>query len=279
MKRGILISLLLVCMAATAAAAADSKCKTINYKQGGVYTIKAALHKGTHIQLPERLMFPPQAGDSDLWTIEGNGHHVMVQPNSAEFQGAKTNLTLITESNTAYHFELQRVPFNEAYSCVVIEGAAKFFESTNSQSGPDGQYRTPTEQAQLELQNKVLELQQALTRERTVSSERIDDVVAKYRSMIYTRYKWSGGSGFKGTDLVTDVWDDGRFTYIRVHADHRGMLAAKAQIDGKEEMIEYKPDSDYVYKISGIFPQFELLYGQNNKVTVKRRDNQSNGVY
>ena len=260
--------------------AADGKCKTINFKKGGVYTIKAALYKGTHIQLSERLLFPPQAGDSDLWTIEGTGHHVMVQPNSAEAQGKRTNLTLITESNTAYHFELQRVPFAQAYSCVVIKGTNKFFEQTEPQAtGFSGNYQTPEEKNQMVLQSRIAQLQQQLAAAKKIESESLDAVIAKYRTMIYTRYKWSDGAGFKGKKLVTDVWDDGRFTYIRSTPDHRGLLAAKAEVDGKEEMIEYKPDSDYIYKIAGIFPKFTLIYGENNKVTVQRRDNQSNGVY
>lgn len=45
------------------------------------------------IQLFERLMFPPQVGDSELWIIEGTGHQVMVQPNSGETQGSETSLT------------------------------------------------------------------------------------------------------------------------------------------------------------------------------------------
>jgi hypothetical protein len=104
-------------------------------------------------------------------------------------------------------------------------------------------------------------------------------VITKYRAMIYTRYEWSAGMGFKGGDLVTDVWDDGRFTFIRVKEDHRGMLAAKAEVDGQEEVLEYKPDSNNVYKISGIYPKFTLVYDKKNKVSVTRRDNQSNGVY
>lgn len=279
MKRASLIAMAIIFLLTASGHAAERRCKSINQKKGKVYTIKAALHKATHIQLPERLMLPPEGGDRDLWDIAGQGHHVMVKPNSAEPQGAKTNLVLVTESNTAYHFELVRVPFNQAYSCVEIKDAAPFFK--NAEAGNDfrGNYRTREEMAQMDLEQQILSLEQALAKERKMNTERIDAVISKYRSMIYTRYSWSEGMGFKGSNLITDVWDDGRFTFIRVKPDHRGMLAAKAEIDGKEEMLEYKPDSEYMYKISGIFPKFTLVYGEKNKVTVKRKDNQSNGVY
>lgn len=279
MKKISQVFTILFIMQAAYSIADEGKCKTITTKPGGVYTIKAALYKGTHIQLPERLLFPPQAGDSELWTIEGTGHHIMVQPNSAESQGAKTNLTLITESNTAYHFELKRVPFNQAYSCVVLQASKKFFDESDTQQGFRGDYQTPDEVEQKALQRQIMELRQQLSKERELSTKRIDGVIAKYRSMIYTRYKWSVGFGFKGSELITDVWDDGRFTFLRTKADHRGLMAAKAEVDGKEEMIEYKTDSDYVYKIAGIYPKITLVYGEKNKVTVERRDNKSNGVY
>ncbi|KJS30754.1 MAG: hypothetical protein VR64_14575 [Desulfatitalea sp. BRH_c12] len=275
MRKAFLISILIF-FHGIPAMAEDGRCNTITVKEGLVYKIKAALYKGTHIQLPERLMFPPQGG-SDLWTIEGEGHHVMVQPNSSESQGERTSLTLVTQSNQALHFEIRRVDFAAADTCVVIKSAGKYFHVADGVAGAT--YQTPEEAENIALQQRIGELQKAIQDERALSTERIESVISKYRSMIYTGYKWSNGMGFKGSDLVTDVWDDGRFTFVRVKADHRGMLAAKAEIDDKEEILEYKTDSDYVYKISGIYPKFILIYGDKNEVTISRRDNGSNGVY
>lgn len=275
MKKAFLaMSIILFCV--NTSMAEDGRCRTVNAKEGVVYRINAALYKGTHIQLPERILLDPQGG-SDLWTIEGQGHHIMVQPNSGEPQGERTNLTLVTESNRAYHFDIRRVEFAAADSCVVVKEGNRFF--AGSENNPSGNYRTPQEIENFTLQQRLADLQKELQSERTLSEERVDGVIAKYRSMIYTRYEWNEGMGFKGGDLVTDVWDDGRFTFIRVKEDHRGMLAAKAEVDGKEEMLEYKTDSNYVYKISGIYPSFELVYDKTNKVKVTRRDNKSNGVY
>lgn len=286
-----LVCLLLVLIASQAAADQDAEesCQTIHYQEGDVYSIKSALYKGTHITLPERLLFPPQAGNAALWTIQGNGHHIMIQPNSEKPQGAKTNIVLITESNTSYHFVLHRVDFNAAQSCVIIKNKAEFFQ--NAIKPEDGSmtsatYKTPCEKREPALQSEINALQQELVRLKTevvqaqkLSDERINSVISKYRSMIYTRYEWSKGSGFKGRNLLTDVWDDGRFSYLRVRADHRGMLAITAEIDGRQEMLEYQVDSENIYKISGIYPELILVYDKKNKVKVVRRDKESNGVY
>jgi type IV secretory pathway VirB9-like protein len=233
------------------------------------------MYQGTHITLPDRLMLNPVAGDGALWTVEGNGHHIMVQPNSAEPEGRESTLTLIDQSNTSYHFKLRRVS-NNPDTCVTVKKAEKFFKKAQGQGGRN--YQTPKEREQAALKIKIEQLQQALKEEKQQSEKRIDDILKKYRSFIYTRYKWTEGMGFKGSKLVTDVYDDGRFTFIRVVPDQRGVLAVSAKIDGKQEMIQYNLDSDSIYKISGIYPEFNLQYGKS-KVKITRKDNKSNGAY
>lgn len=274
MKKKLLIPIVFVAaaFAANVWAGEAARCKTIRFKKGRVYVLRSAMYKGTSIKLPERLMMDPIVSN-DLWDVEGKGHYVMVKPNSSEPQGAEANMTLVTVSNKTYNFILKRN--NKNYdTCATVEEGPVFFKD----AGP-ADYRTPQEIETLELQRRLGEMQKQLQAEKTLSEERIGALIAKYRSMIYTRYRWSTGMGFKGSDLVTDVWDDGRFTYIRVKKDHRGVMAVKAEIDGAQEMLEYKLDSENIYKVSGIFPKFVLRYGENNDVTVTRKDNQSNGVY
>ena len=81
-----------------------------------------------------------------------------------------------------------------------------------------------------------------------------------------------------GKELISDVYDDGRFTFIRFVGGNRGLLAVTAEIDGKKELIEYKKDSTDIYKICGIYPEFVLKYGKS-KVNIKRKDNLGNGTY
>jgi type IV secretory pathway VirB9-like protein len=271
-KKIILILIVSIAIFSVAEAEDVGVCKTIQYKEGRVYMIKSALYMGTHITLPERLMLDPVAGNNLLWTVEGNGHHVMVQPNSAEKQGFETTLTLITESNASFNFILRRVKENPD-TCVTIKITNKFFKGTKKTS-----YKTPRELENMLLEKRIEGYQQQLKEQRDSFDRRIDEVLRKYRSFVYTRYKWTKGEGFKGADLVSDVYDDGRFTFIRVVADQRGVLAVSAEIDGKQEMLEYKLDSDNIYKISGIYPKFELKYGASS-VKIIRKDNRSNGVY
>ena len=281
MKKAILVIALLMAMVSASHAKDVGGCKTIKHKPGRVYLIRAALYKGTHITLPARLMLEPVPGNNALWNVEGNGHHVMIQPNSAEKQGHETTLTLITTDNISYHFILRRVSAN-ADTCVVIENSASFFQGAgNTQSGASigkSSYLTPKEREAAFLRQRIGGLEKNQADEKKKTHRTVDEVLKKYRSLIYTRYDWSKAQGFKGTNLISDVYDDGRFTFIRVVPDHRGVMAVSAEIDGKEEMLEYQLDFGQVYRISGIYPKFTLEYG-GSKVKVTRRDNKSNGVY
>ncbi len=276
MKRHLTILIILMGLALPAIAKDSGGCRTIHHKEGRVYVIKAALYHGTHIRLPEKLLIEPIPGDADLWTVAGDGHHIMIQPNSAEAQGKRTTLTLIDKNNVSYNFKLIRVSAKEKFDiCVTIKNKDKFFNHNKLSSSS---YQTPDDINQKRLQDQIRLLQAGLSREKKRSEQKIDDVLKKYRSFIYTRYQWKDGKGFKGKGLVTDVYDDGRFTFIRMVPDNRGMMTVTAKIDGNKEMIEYVAESDTVYRISGIYPEFSLRHGKSD-VNIKRRDNLSNGVY
>lgn len=270
----LLFGFLFIALAVNAFAKDPGTCKTIHYKEGEIHVIRAKMYQGTHIRLPNKLLINPVVG-SRLWTVEGDGHHVMIQPNSAEWQGKRTTLTLIDDKNTSYNFQLIRTnkstdPFDP---CVVVTTVNKFFGDKKLSS-----YNTPEEMYQKNLEQQINILRSNLSEEKQQTEKKIAGILKKYRSLIYTRYQWDNGGSFMGTKLVTDVYDDGRFTYIRVTPDHRGAMAVTAKLDDKQEMIEYVSESDTLYRISGIYPQFDLKYG-DSEVSIKRKDKTSNGVY
>jgi len=267
----IIISILLVfSFVSVGMAASEKNCKEIKWRKGKVYVIKGALYKSTHIILPEKLLQAPICAN-ELWTCDGKLNHVLVMPNSAEKEGKETTMTLITETNESYDFILRRVDKNPD-ACVLVKTHPSYFSKEVSD------YKTPEEKKSELLEGKIRELNREIADKDLLINKRVEDALRKYRSYIYTRYTWSKGSGFMGSELISDVYDDGRFTFIRFTADNRGLLAVTAEIDGKKELIEYKKDSTDIYKICGIYPKFILKYGKS-KITIKREDNLSNGTY
>jgi hypothetical protein len=258
---------------ASGAAAKVSGCRVIKAKDNKVYYLKAQLHKYTHIELPERFMDEPITGNDTLWDVDGGGNHVWIKPNSEEPEGKTTTLTVVgAETNKAYQFILTRS--TDPNLCVVIKNTG----GPPQKNREIDNYRSPREREIQELEQHIAGLQRQLQKEQELFELRTEQALIKYRTMIYTRYEWGRGEGFKGKDLVLDVYDDGRFSYIRTKKDNRGLLSVTAEIDDKMEMVEYRLESGNIYKIAGIYPKFTLKYGKS-KITVKRKDNLSNGVY
>lgn len=101
----------------------------------------------------------------------------------------------------------------------------------------------------------------------------VEDSLMAYRSNIYTGYEWQKSGVFFGKNTVSDVWDDGRFTYVRLTNPNKGILTVTALVNGKEEMADYKYDpSAKIYMITGLFPSFLLRYDEAEiKITRKER--------
>ena len=274
MKRHWVAAIILLTFAVLPAAAQEvTYCKKIYWKPNAVYRLKGVLHQDIHIVLPERMMAGtrPIAGNEDLWDPLAGGTHVWVKPNSNEPEGRETTLTVIGESNTSYEFILTRVG-SDPDKCVTI-----YRDEIRKISGL-ADYKPPIEKDTESLQERIKALEAKLQQGHSEQGARVSDALKKYRGLIYTRYKWSEGTGFMGKNLVRDVYDDGRFTYIRVADANRGLLAVTAEIDGKKEMIEYQHDTNEVYRIAGIYPKFDLKYA-DSEVSIERRDNSSNGSY
>ena len=248
------------------------KCRSIKWKEGKIYEVKSKMYQGTHITMPENLMQQPICSN-ELWETEANQNHIFIQPTSAHAKGKNATMTVITSSNTSYHFALTRIDEGEADTCINLKRKSAYFKKNEFSN-----YKTPGQTNTAILSRKIGELKAALNAQEQLADQKVDDALKKYRSYIYTRYDWKDNRIFSNKKLISDVYDDGRFTYIRTYPNNRGLLALFAEIDGKKEMIEYKIDSDDIYKISGIYDKFFLKYGKT-KYKVNRLDDLNNGVY
>lgn len=257
-----------------------SKCRVINWKEDQVYNVRAALHKATHIVLPENMLGgKPIPGDSDLWTIEGQRNHIFLKPNNwGNAEGRESTVHAIgSDTNESYAFVISRVKSNPDV-CVKIKRTGNLLSGVDLSS-----YRSPNDRL-IDVQNQqIMHLKNQVSASDEKAITTADHALSKYRQHIFTRYNWKHdgwfGSDWFGEDVISDVYDDGRFTFIRLYNDNKGVLAVTAEIDGEDEMIEYRyNEATKVYKLSGIFPVLHLAYGEADLV-VERSNNSTTGGY
>ncbi len=259
---------------------ASQNCKTLRWSKDKIHSLRARMNHYTHIILPEKMLkgTEPIVGNNELWDANGAGQHIYIKPNSYEEAGASTTVSVVTESGKAYDFLAERHT-HDIERCVRIADGLVFGEEHAKALDTFVPPQMAMQNAQTEyLQRQLAQLQESAEQEK---KNAVMEAIRKYRFHIYTRYEWSTGSGgkFMGKDLVSDIYDDGRFTYIRLRNDNKGLLTIQAELDGKEEIIQSKYDDlAKLYKIVGIYPKFIMRYGEA-KVSISRADNVTQGAF
>ena len=272
MNKFVIILVAMLAIATIGQAETIDRCKTIHRNDGRVYTINAALHKAAHVILPEPLMGQPISGNTDLWQVEAQGNHLFIKPTTKLKDGAETSVTVIGVSNTSYDFRAVRSA-NADY-CVQVKNDGSLI-----QGGALSRWVPPQAQENVALRQQLSRLQGDLNMMQERNREQIENAMSEYRGHIYTRYKWTTGSGFMGKKTISDVWDDGRWTYIRVTSDNKGLLTVSGLLDQAKELIEYQYDREnMLYKIVGIYPKLFLRYGES-EITVSRADERTAGAF
>ena len=247
--------------------AEGEQCRLINYENHKFTRIKSRLHHGTHIELPEILIARPVTGNRNLWAVEGENRHIFVKPNDpGTKEGSSTTITAVSQSNRAYHFLVERSD-NDFDLCVVITHDGEFL--------PEGAFsgfaRRNGEETAL-YQERLNALQVRLSEEEKASAEKVSAAIDEYRTQLFTSYSWKGGRPPYGKDLVSDVYDDGRFTYIRVWHNLEGAMSLFADNNGKEQFIDYKYDEDKrIYIVTGIYNRIYMKADAKTQIVITRR--------
>lgn len=246
-----------------AAEAPSNRCKTFNWSPGDIITIETEMYKQTHIVLPEESL-DVIYGTKELWEQAFTSNHIWIKPTTKEPEGKETTVTAIGSSGNSYEFTVKRVA-NMGSHCAIIKASNGLINRNNWLPKDD------VKSAQVAQLQQQLAKASVDTANAQLESKRIAAAAVKsYRSSLYSNYSWKGGSGWFATSGIDTVQDDGRFTYIRLKSDNRGILSVLAEIDGTPEVLEKVYDaSKREYKIAGVYPKFVLRAG-DSEMTITR---------
>ncbi|MFA0196797.1 hypothetical protein AB4501_21785 [Vibrio sp. 10N.222.55.E8] len=255
-------------------------CQPIAHQSGEIITVKAAIYLGARVQLPANLISPPTTSNAFLWDVTGivGTNQLLIKPNSAAKEGASTNIYAFTDDGQVIDIQAQRVAANKNQTCVLMKARGFMDAQTKHAISSFVQTQKVTAQpsvapqAQATIDRLKLELKTANMHQKEDQKRAVIEALRKYRYRIYTRYQWDEGDGFIGQNVVSDAYDDGQFTYIRLANPNRGILSIETQIGGKAAIAPMKYDDAYgMYKITGIYPRLRL-HLDDVTVEVKRTD-------
>lgn len=273
-----ILSIILLVLSFSTLAKNSMPCKEISWIPNQVYYVNSQLHTSTHIILPEPMQGNPVNGNPSLWAVAGENIHLFIKPkNYGNAEGKSTTVTVVSESNNSYDFIVNRVQ-KKPDVCIKITQENYVNNEPQKNIGQNG-WLTTQEKKINHLSSNISDMALMLQKQKSDSKQKTLDALAQYRSNIYTGYTWSKGRSFSNKNVVSDVWDDGRFTYIRLRLDNKGIFSLHGYITDKPEMIEADYDSDTkIYTVAGLYRKFDLVYDKN-KVTIKRANDITSGGY
>lgn len=268
-------------LAATIAAEAQAaSCRVIHWKPDSVLTINSALVLGTRIEFPSDLLFDPVTS-SNLWDAEGQATQVVVKPNSSEQLGKSAVVRVFTNDGNAYDVLANRVDTGTGDVCVKVVADGMFFNpgaraAMTAQSGRMAQGAAAMGMQAQQAQQQLMQVRRQAEDDKKTA---VMEALRRFRYHVYTRYSWDQGKGFATKGLITDVYDDGRFTYIRLDKPNRGLLSVETEVGGKNAVVPTKYDDAYgMYVVSGIYSKFTLRQ-DDAVIKIARADNASNGEF
>lgn len=260
---------MLALVVATGASANDApvgRCREFNWKPGDVIPVESAMYRHVSIKLPEDSL-DVVWGAKSLWEIGFVKQYIFAKALTAEPQGAMTTVTVVGQSGNSYEFELRRVS-QPKHQCVIV--------STNGglvNKAAWGQMDAQQGAKVQALTNEIAKLNAEKAELARDGDRKAREAIRLYSGSIYTNYEWTQATGWfaGGGDIVESVHDDGRFTFVRLKSDNRGLMTIQAEIDGKKEILESTYDAtSRTHKISGIFPKFVMRAG-NSELTILRK--------
>ena len=249
------------------------QCREVHWTKGQVINVRSAKIYGTRIQFPTNLLMQPKAGNSNLWDIDFSANHAFIKPNSDEPQGEGTTFRVFTIDGDAYDIIVKRSQESVSDMCVIITENGSFFNKSEQQA-LENVKNTPTN-----FSYQINEMQKKLAKSERDKDQAVIEALRRFRYHIYTRYGWDPGKGFASSGFVSDVYDDGRFTYIRVSNPKRGLMSVETTVGGKTAVVPTKYDDAFaMYTVNGVYPEFTLRM-DNDKIKIKRYDSKNNGAF
>ncbi|WP_234497879.1 TrbG/VirB9 family P-type conjugative transfer protein [Vibrio maritimus] len=256
-------------------------CTATKYRPNHIIEVSSALSVGTRVSLPGNLITKPVTSNALLWDVDAmpGTNSILIKPNSKLDEGARTSIYAYTDDGNIYDIVAHRTSVNKASPCVIVSDDNHYYSESQKQAL--GQFMSSKRLSEGGQSARIAQLETALNdqtaRTEQVRKQAVVEALKKYRYRIYTRYQWDEGKAFVGHNTISDVYDDGQFTYIRLANPNRGILSVETQIGGKNAVAPVKYEDAYaMYRVTGIYPNFTLRI-DDVTLSVTRSDNQTRG--
>jgi type IV secretory pathway VirB9-like protein len=240
-KRILPVSFLLLASLTTAQ---EWTSRTVTYDAEDIVTVATQIRFTTLVVLPEtEKILDFVVGDKEFWRVEGIENFAYIKPSKA---GASTNVQLITASGSVYSLVLREV--SDAGGSPDLK---LFIQNAAPEEPPRPPRFVSVEEAN--------QLREALVQVAEQAEYDKEEFRREYGRDLQFVYKYKRN---KKPFLVSAIYHDGRFTYIRSDALEKPSLYELAEDDGKPNLIDFHME-DGLYIVPKVLNRGRLSIGKN----------------
>jgi len=244
--------------------------RTVRYAQTDIIPIHAKVRFSTLIVLPaNEEILDYTTGDRDFWIINGAHNLCYVHPAAKDI---RSNLNLITASGHVYSFLLTEIS-NEPG----VDPDLKVFVVPKEDSGIASVNSEPhfARESEVEAYKQEAEAAQAqATQAEHQAQAHAREEIARYREQYPSKLQFDYTYNAKATKapfLVTAIYHDDKFTYIKCHAQEKPTIYEIK--DGKPDLVNFDFQNG-VYIIPEIVDRGYLAVGKK-KASFERKGKDS----
>ena len=225
--------------------------REVSYTPRAVVHIHAKLRFTTMIILPEQeQILDFVCGDKEFWVVSGTQNLAYVKPAKA---GASTNLNLVTASGNVYSFLLTEGTGEPDLKLYVTPDASMKSTGTSAKK-----FYAAAEVDELRQVADTAKKDAQAARDGAAKTidERINAFKAAYPTHLEVPYRFKGG---EKPFLVTAIYNDGTFTYIK--SDAAELPALYEVRDGAPNLINFQVEHG-VYIVPKVLENGYLSVGK-----------------
>ena len=237
-------------------------CEGLNYRSGDVISVNTSSRLGTRIELPSNLTERPMITNAQRWDVLGDvgSKHIMIAPVDNEKGGESTMIFAFTEGGKAFDIRADRVlNDNKNDSCVIVGSKSKFSRASG--------YKQPVKPV---TQSVVAQPIEQVKKPTEVDTKQvINNAVKEYQKLIFTNYKWKQSGSFFGEAVLSDIYDDGRQTFIRLNKPHQRNITIETINKNSSMFHDIEVVGDNLVSFDGVYTKFVVSIA-DTKVNVTR---------
>lgn len=251
-------------------AASLAACRAILLPPGTRETVQAHINVGTRIQFPAAIK-TFQVDTPGLWDVSAKEDSLFVRPKTGDANAAATGISVFLITGRKYDFVARRSD-DIPHRCVLVtEVPADPVAGSNlaalkaARQPPPRSVMKPSDYAQVQAGQQLAEMRRQM-------EAQARDRIKEFQYAINTRYAWAGsGKSTDDQNLIDAVYDDGRFTYVRITTSAFGLPAVAGVLGDKDVLLQYSYDDlTGVFTVQGLYDRLRVRLG-NHQIDILRQ--------